>query len=68
MMKSEFYQLSHPDPVFPMIIESCSARALDPWVYLRDVLTRLPTMINKQVKDVTPNAWAEARKIKQQAA
>ncbi|WP_345737168.1 transposase domain-containing protein [Prosthecobacter algae] len=26
---------------------------MDPWAYLRDVLTRLPTMPNRQVKDST---------------
>ncbi len=43
------------------IIESCRRRGIDPHAYLRDVLTRLPTMTNWQVKDVTPEAWAEAR-------
>lgn len=50
------------------LIESCRARSLDPWAYLRDVLTRLPTMTNKQVKDVTPKAWAEALQQKLKAA
>ena len=50
------------------IIESCRARSLDPWAYLRDVQTRLPSMTNKQFKDVTPKAWAEAWKLKQRAA
>lgn len=50
------------------IIESCRARGLDPWAYLRDVLTRLPSMTNKQVKDITPKAWAETQKSKQTAA
>ncbi|MES2736648.1 MAG: transposase domain-containing protein [Verrucomicrobiota bacterium] len=50
------------------IIEPCRAHGLDPWAYLRDVLIRPPTMINRQVKDITPVAWAEARKPKQRAA
>ncbi|SKB09460.1 Transposase [Prosthecobacter debontii] len=50
------------------LIESCRARSLDPWAYLRDVLTRLPTMTNRQVKDVTPKAWAEALQQKLKAA
>lgn len=50
------------------LIESCRARSLDPWTYLRDVLARLPAMTNKQVKDVTPKAWAENQKLKQRAA
>ncbi|HEX9596436.1 MAG TPA: IS66 family transposase [Anaerolineales bacterium] len=42
------------------IIESCRRRGLDPYAYLRDVLTRLPAMTNWQVKHVTPEAWAHA--------
>jgi hypothetical protein len=44
------------------IIESCRRRAIDPYAYLRDVLTRLPTMTNWQIKDVTPEAWARSKK------
>ncbi len=43
------------------IIECCRRRGLDPFAYLRDVLTRLPTATNWQVKDLTPEAWAKAR-------
>ena len=28
------------------IIEACRRRSIDPWEYLRDVLTRLPSMSN----------------------
>ena len=31
-----------------------------PTTYLRDVLTRLPTMTNRQIKDIVPKAWAAA--------
>ena len=40
------------------VIECC--RGLDPFAYLRDVFTRLPSMTNWQVKDLTPEAWAKA--------
>jgi hypothetical protein len=30
--------------------------------YLRDVLTRLPAMHTGQIPEVTPEAWAEARR------
>ncbi len=43
------------------IIEACRSRGIDPQTYLRDVLTRLPTMTNRQVKDVTPASWAKAQ-------
>ena len=42
------------------LIESCRRRGLDPHAYLRDVLTRLPSMTNWQVRDITPEAWAKS--------
>ena len=42
------------------IIESCRRHGIEPYTYLRDVLTRLPTMTNRQIKDIVPKAWAEA--------
>ena len=42
------------------LIESCRRRGLDPHAYLRDVLSRLPSMTNWQVKDITPEAWARS--------
>ena len=43
------------------IIESCRSRGIDPHAYLKDVLTRLPTMTNWQIADITPQAWAESK-------
>jgi len=42
------------------LIEACRSRNIDPQAYLREVLTRLPTLTNRQIKDVTPEAWAKA--------
>ena len=39
------------------VIESCRRRGLDPYAYLRAVLTRLPHMTNRQIPEVTPQAW-----------
>ena len=44
------------------IIESCRRQGVEPYSYLRDVLTRLPSMTNRQIKDITPKAWAAANK------
>jgi transposase len=44
------------------VIESCRRRGIDPYAYLRDVLTRLPRMTNWQIPEVTPEAWAKARR------
>jgi len=46
------------------LIESCRRRGLDPYTYLKDVLSHLPTMTNHQ----TPTAWAQARRQRQQQA
>ena len=43
------------------IRESCRRRGIDPYAYLKDVLTRLPKMTNHQVPAVIPSAWAKAR-------
>lgn len=39
------------------MIESCRRRGIDPYAYLRDVFTRLPTLTNHQIGQVTPEAW-----------
>jgi transposase len=43
------------------LIESCRRHQIDPFAYLRDVLTRLPSMTNHQIADATPAAWAKAQ-------
>ncbi len=44
------------------IIQSCKAHHVEPYAYLKDVLTRLPSMTNHQIPDITPKAWAKTRK------
>lgn len=44
------------------VIESCRRRNIDPFTYLRDMLTRLPHLTNHQISAVTPAAWANAQK------
>ena len=43
------------------IIESCRRHGVEPYRYLNDALTRLPSMTNRQIKDIVPKAWAAAR-------
>jgi transposase len=51
------------------VIESCRRRRLDPYAYLREVLTRLPHMTNRQIPEVTPEAWGKSRRsVLRQAA
>jgi transposase len=42
------------------VIESCRRRGIDPFTYLREVFTRLPSMTNWQIKNITPAAWAKS--------
>lgn len=50
------------------IIECCRRRNIDPYTYLRDVLTRLPRMTNHQIPEVTPQAWAKSLRTSAKAA
>jgi transposase len=43
------------------IIESCRRHGIEPSTYLHDALTRLPSMTNRQIKDVVPKAWASSQ-------
>jgi transposase len=44
------------------IIQSCKTYGIDPYAYLKDVLTRLPSMTNHQIPDIMPKAWAKAQR------
>jgi transposase len=44
------------------IVENCRRLGVDPYAYLRDILTLLPRATNWQIPDLTPQAWAKARK------
>jgi len=48
------------------IIENCRRSGINPDEYLRDILTRLPSITNQQIHTVTPQAWAK-EKLKQAA-
>jgi transposase len=44
------------------VIESCCRRGLDPYAYLREVLTRLPQMTNRQIPEVLPAVWGKPQR------
>ena len=48
------------------IIECCRRRGVDPFAYLRDVLTRLPQMTNRQIPEVLPANWAKKQRSQKQ--
>ena len=41
------------------LIESCRRRSIDPYAYLRDVLTRLPQITIQQVPQLLPATWGK---------
>jgi hypothetical protein len=51
-----------------IVVECCRRRGLDPHAYLRDILTRLPHCTNWQIKNLTPQAWAQAQSLQAQVA
>jgi transposase len=50
------------------IMECCRRRNIDPYTYLRDVLTRLPHMTNRQIPEITPEAWSKSHRLSSKAA
>jgi transposase len=53
----------HRGAIIYTIIESCRRHDIDPYEHLRDVFSRLPSTTNRHVKDLTPAAWAAARRV-----
>jgi hypothetical protein len=49
-----------PHTNFRIYADQRASYDIEPFTYLRDVLTRLPTMTNRQIKDIVPKAWAAA--------
>jgi transposase len=49
------------------VIETCRRQGLNPYQYLREVLSRLPNMTNHQIPKVIPAAWAKAQRSLQRA-
>jgi transposase len=43
------------------VVENCRRLQIDPFLYIREVLTRLPAMTNWQVHTLLPETWKRAR-------
>jgi hypothetical protein len=39
------------------LVQSARLHGHDPWVYLRNVLQRLPTQLNRQLDELLPHRW-----------
>lgn len=46
------------------LIANCRLHQIEPYEYLKDVLTRLPSATNRQLPELTPKNWKAARQKK----
>jgi hypothetical protein len=42
------------------LLQSAKLNNADPWAYLKDVLTRLPTQLNSRIDELLPHRWKAA--------
>ena len=42
------------------LLQSAKLNKVDPWSYLKDVLTRLPTQLNSRIDELLPHRWKPA--------
>ena len=42
------------------LLQSARLNKIEPWVYLKDVLTRLPTQLNSKLDELLPHLWRPA--------
>ena len=42
------------------LVMSAKLNGHDPWAYLKDVLTRLPTHLNTRIEELLPHRWTPA--------
>ena len=47
------------------VIETCRRQGLNPYQYLREVLSRLPNMTNRQIPEVIPANWRKTQRTLQ---
>src|SRR5256714_1748050 len=64
--KKNWLFIGHPEAgwrsaVIYSIIVSCRRRGIEPWEYVRDVLTRLPAMKQSELPSLLPRCWKPAQ-------
>ena len=47
--------------VIMSLLQSAKLNGHDPWAYLKDVLTRLPTHLNSRIDELLPHRWQPVR-------
>lgn len=54
-------QAGERNAVIYTLIANCRMHDIEPLEYLKDVLTRLPSMTNQNIGELTPRRWKESR-------
>jgi transposase len=67
--KKNWLFIGHPEAgkrsaIIYTILATCKAHGIEPWEYLHDVLSRMPSMKNSEVDQLTPTNWIAARRQK----
>lgn len=52
---------AHWNTIAVSLIASCELHGIEPWAYLRDVLTLLPTWPSRRVLELSPKLWNQTR-------
>ena len=42
------------------LLQSAKLNGHEPWAYLKDVLTKLPTQLNSRIEELLPHRWQRA--------
>jgi hypothetical protein len=42
------------------LLQSAKLNGIEPFAYLKDVLTRLPTQLNSRIGELLPHLWKSA--------
>lgn len=56
-------QTGNRSAIIYTVIESCRRRSINPYAYLKDVLTRLPRMTMQQVPEILPGVWGKPQPL-----
>jgi hypothetical protein len=48
--------------VLTSLVATCKRHGIDPWAYLSDVLTRIPTLPAGRAAELLPDVWGAAQR------
>ena len=55
-------QGGHTAAVLYTMTQTCKHHRIDPFVYLQDVLSRLPELPPERLAELVPHAWAQSQR------